>query len=119
MSMSAKEYRKASAQIKRRYRAKVRKEKPFLAVWGLPVVMGVLIVACGFSIISNRLTLESKKAELEQIREEAALLEAENASYQSILDEEDERRYMEKIASERLGYAYPDEKRFYDTVQLS
>lgn len=31
--------------------------------------------------------------------------------------EDDERTYMERIAMEKLGYAYPDERRFYDTTR--
>ncbi|MBQ5330641.1 MAG: hypothetical protein J6F31_05260 [Oscillospiraceae bacterium] len=117
--MTTKQYRKASAEIKRQYRRKMRKQRPLLTRVGLPVVLTILVAACGVSIIKNKVELEHKKQELAAIEEQAALLEAENASYQSILDEEDERRYMERIATERLGYAYPDERRFYDTVQIS
>ena len=41
-------------------------------------------------------------------------LKAENMSYESILNDEDERSFMERIATERLGYAYPNERRFVD-----
>ena len=117
--MTTRQYRKASAEIKRQYRRKMRRQQPFITRVGVPVVVAVLIAACSITIVKNRVELEHRKQELAAIQEQTALLEAENASYQSILDEEDERRYMEKIATERLGYANPDERRFYDTVQIS
>ena len=42
-------------------------------------------------------------------------LEAENEDLARILDSGDTDRYMEKLAREGYGYAYPDEFRFYDT----
>ena len=63
------------------------------------------------------LEYNEKEAELEELKLIAEQLEAENAEYESILSEEDERTYMERIAIEKLGYAYPDERRFYDTTR--
>ena len=51
------------------------------------------------------------------LEEEKEALTAENASYASILGEDDERAYMERIAIELYGYAYPSERRFYDTTR--
>ena len=41
--------------------------------------------------------------------------EAENMEIQRVLDSNDTSAYMEKVAIEERGYAYPDERRFYDT----
>ncbi|MCR5807150.1 MAG: hypothetical protein K6G68_08995 [Oscillospiraceae bacterium] len=117
--MNAREYRKASASIKRQYRRKMRRERPLISSLGLPLVMAVVVIASGGFIVANRVALDEKQAELDALREQVDVFEAENASYKSILDEEDERTYMERIAQERLGYAYPDEHRFYDTMLLS
>ena len=35
--------------------------------------------------------------------------------YIAFLDSDDMSEYMEKVAAEQWGYAYPDEHRFYDT----
>lgn len=117
--MTTREYRKASAEIKRRYRRKLRSQRSFVSAWGAPLLMGVVIIACIVSIISNKVELDAKQAELAELRAQAEVLEAENATYENILYEKDERAYMELIATEKLGYAYPDERRYYDTVQLS
>lgn len=103
-------------RLKRDYKKKMRRNRSPLFYVGLPISL-VLIVACLFSIVSDKVELSSKQEELELLKAQAAELEAENASYQSILSEEDERTYMERIATEKLGYAYPDERRFYDTTQ--
>jgi hypothetical protein len=43
--------------------------------------------------------------------------ETENAELQRVLDSDDLNEYMEKVALEERGYAYPDERRFYDTTR--
>ena len=55
-------------------------------------------------------------AELQALVEEAELLEDANDEYQSMLSENDERAFMERYAVEVLDYAYPNERRFYDTT---
>ncbi|MDE5582861.1 MAG: hypothetical protein K2J08_04060 [Ruminococcus sp.] len=56
-----------------------------------------------------------KEKELTYIHDKIEVYEAENTELQRILDSEDISDYMEKIAVEERGYAYPDERRFYDT----
>ena len=72
---------------------------------------------CSFTTISERADIAEKQKILERLRLEEEQLRAENTSYQSIIDEDDERAYMERIAIEVLGYAYPSERRFYDTTR--
>ena len=86
------------------------------SIIAVPVFI-VLIGACVVSIIGDKVELSEKQQELEVLKAQAEALEAENASYESILNEDDERTYMERIAMEKLGYAYPDERRFYDTTR--
>ena len=45
------------------------------------------------------------------------VFETENAELQRVLDSDDKDAYMEKVALEERGYAYPDERRFYDTTR--
>jgi hypothetical protein len=39
-----------------------------------------------------------------------------NEELQKILDSDDISEYMEKVALEKYGYAYPDERRFYEWI---
>ena len=56
-----------------------------------------------------------KQKELDAINEKISAYELENADLQRILDSDDLSPYMERIAVEERNYAYPDERRFYDT----
>ena len=76
----------------------------------------VFVAACVFEIISTQAEISEKNQELNALIEEAELLEDTNDEYQSILSEEDERAFMERYAVEVLNYAYPNERRFYDTT---
>lgn len=109
-----KERKAARATLKKAYRKKNRRAYAAVNFIGIPVTV-ILIAACVISIISDKVELNEKQQELEVLKLKAEELEVENANYESILNEEDERTYMERIAIERLGYAYPDERRFYDT----
>ena len=76
----------------------------------------VFVVYCLCSIVITQAEISEKKQELNALIEEAEILEEANEEYQSILSEEDERAFMERYAVESLGYAYPNERRFYDTT---
>ena len=114
---SSKERRAARAALKKAYRKKNRTGGRALAQFAGAVLSVLLIAACGASIFSDMLEYNEKQEELEALKLKGVQLEAENAEYESILSEEDERTYMERLAIERLGYAYPDERRFYDTTR--
>jgi len=114
-SRDSKAKKAAMAAVKKEYRKKRGKSR-FAGVAVIPVFI-ILIGACVISIIGDKVELNEKQQELEALKAQAETLEAENASYESILNEDDERTYMERIAMEKLGYAYPDERRFYDTTR--
>ncbi len=76
-----------------------------------------LVVGCLFSIVATQADIAEKKQELAALEAEAKELEIKNDEFSSILAEEDERSYMERIAIDVLGYAYPNERRFYDTTR--
>lgn len=73
------------------------------------------IVGCTVLIISVQSSIAEKKTELRELEAQINELEAENEDLARILDSGDTDRYMEKLAREGYGYAYPDEFRFYDT----
>lgn len=76
----------------------------------------VLVAGCIADIIGTQAEIAEKRHELEALVNEAERLEDINDEYQSILSEEDERAFMERYAIEVLDYAYPNERRFYDTT---
>ncbi len=76
----------------------------------------VFVVYCLTSIVLTQAEIAEKRQELDVLVEKAEKLEDENEEYQSMLSEEDERTFMERYAVEVLGYAYPNERRFYDTA---
>ena len=53
--------------------------------------------------------------ELNSINKKAEEIEAENVELQRIFEDDDMDAYMEKLAIEKMNYAYPDERRYYDT----
>ena len=75
------------------------------------------VVYCICSFVLTQADIAEKKQELAALNEKAAELEIENDEYSSILAEDDERAYMERIAVDVLGYAYPNERHFYDTTR--
>lgn len=76
----------------------------------------VFVLYCVSSIVITQAEIAEKRQELDILAEKTKKLEEENDEYQSILSEEDERIFMERYAVEVLGYAYPNERRFYDTA---
>ncbi|MCL2054851.1 MAG: hypothetical protein FWG90_10530 [Oscillospiraceae bacterium] len=75
------------------------------------------IVWCAFSFVSTQSEIAGKRSELDALKERTYALEQENEEYLNILSEENERDFMERIAIDALGYAYPNERRFIDTTR--
>lgn len=76
---------------------------------------GALIIGCAALIITTEKDCAEKQQELVAIEAKIEAYEAENMELQRTLDSDDISAYMEKVAIEERGYAYPDERRFYDT----
>ncbi|MBP3310324.1 MAG: hypothetical protein J6L05_05880 [Ruminococcus sp.] len=74
-----------------------------------------VIVGCAVLIITTEKDCAEKENELIEIQTKIDSYEAENTELQRTLDSDDMSAYMERIAVEERGYAYPDERRFYDT----
>jgi hypothetical protein len=75
------------------------------------------VVWCLASVVSAQSDISGRKDELDALREKVVVLERENEELRDILYEEDERAFMERIAVESLGYAYPNERRFIDKTR--
>ena len=86
----------------------------------MKLIVGIAGIAfvlyCVSSIVLTQAEIAEKKQELAVLSEKSEKLEQDNDEYQSILSEEDEAVFMERYAVDVLGYAYPNERRFYDTA---
>ncbi|MBO5343539.1 MAG: hypothetical protein J6A57_03750 [Ruminococcus sp.] len=79
------------------------------------LLAGAVIVGCMVLFITTETDCSSKEAELAAIQAQIDTFNMENAELQRTLASDDLSAYMERIALEERGYAYPDERRFYDT----
>ncbi len=72
-------------------------------------------IGCAAIIVTANNERSEKEAELQTIQAKIDSYEAQNAELQRVLEGDDMSEYMEKVAIEEYGYAYSDERRFYDT----
>ena len=73
----------------------------------------ILVVYSIITIISQQVQITQLKQEKKEINEQISEAKQLNDEYTRMLANEDESEYMEQIAVEKLGYAYPNERRFY------
>ena len=79
------------------------------------LVIAAVVIGCIVSFIITQANLSEMRAELRSIQTKTEEVEAENVELQRILDDDDMNAYMEKLAIEEMNYAYPNERRYYDT----
>ena len=112
----AEKIKKNAQAVRKKRLSNQRKQTGPLMRLVITVTSFVFVMYCITSIIMTQAEIAEKKQELDVLAEKAEKLEEQNAEYLSILSEEDERAFMERYAVEVLGYAYPNERRFYDTA---
>ncbi len=96
-------------------RKKGRKNKKF-SLLGILCRVAVFCL-CGYcvvTLISQQLTIYEKKKEINEINTQIIIEKQNVDDFNRLLSLTDEKSFMEKIAIERLGYAYPNEKRYFD-----
>lgn len=79
-----------------------------------------IVILLGYAIvvlISQQVTIFEKKKEIDNTQNKLLIAQQENEEYLSLLSMTDERAYMEKIAIEKLGFAYPGERRIFDKAK--
>jgi hypothetical protein len=76
-----------------------------------------IVIGCGVLIATTQKDCAAKEEQMARIQTKIDAYETENAELQRVLDSDDLNEYMEKVALEERGYAYPDERRFYDTTR--
>lgn len=90
-------------------------KKNFLLVLIFRIAMVLFILFCAVSIISVQNSIVEKKHDLAGLEENIETLRAQNEELEDLIKTDDLGRYMEKLAVENNDYAYPDERRYYDT----
>ena len=74
----------------------------------------LLIIYLSGSLVSAQFELMTKKREYENVYAQQTKLRLEVEDTRSLLQEGADRVYIERIAREKLGYAYPGERIFVD-----
>lgn len=73
----------------------------------------ILVIYSIVTIISQQVQIAQLKQQRSEINAQISEAKQLNDEYSRRLASEDETEYMERIAVEKLGYAYPNERRFY------
>lgn len=93
----------------------IKKDKRGLFNWGLvKITATAIIVVCIALLLSTEQDCKKKERELIKLQSQIDEYTLINDDLQRTLESDDLSAYMEKIALEERGYAYPDERRFYD-----
>ena len=71
------------------------------------------VISCAVLLVV--IDCAEKEADLVKINDKISVLEGDNEEIERVLSNSDVSSYMEQVALEEQGYAYPDERRFYDT----
>ncbi|MBQ5334589.1 MAG: septum formation initiator family protein [Oscillospiraceae bacterium] len=79
------------------------------------IVVAAVFIVCIVSIIVTQANLVDKRAELADLNAKIEAAEAERIELEKFVETDDLEGYMEKAAIEKYNYAYPNERRFFDT----
>lgn len=91
-----------------------KKKKGMFSLLSKLIIIAV-VIGCIVSIIATQAGISQMQKKLDSIVSRTEEVEADNAELQRTLDEDDINAYMEKLAIEKMNYAYPNERRYYDT----
>ncbi len=105
---------KKKTNIKKRVK-KQRSKKALFNGALLKLVSVAAVVGCAVLIFATENDCREKERELDAIQAQINACKMENEELERTLEGDDLSAYIERIALEEQGYAYPDERRFYDT----
>jgi Tfp pilus assembly protein PilN len=103
----------AKVKVGERFAVKKQRRSVLLTLLG-GIAAIFLIIYCLAEFISLQAQIEERQKTLSDLENQKIELEINNAELEGILEETDERLYIEKVAIEN-GYAYPNERRYYDS----
>lgn len=75
-------------------------------------VIALFVAGVGV-VIYQQANLVEQREQTEIMQDQLYDIQAQNDELNRILNSDNEQEYMERVAIERLGYAYPGERRFY------
>lgn len=78
------------------------------------LVLFVAVVYLMVSLISAQFELMTQKREYENLVRQQEKIQEQVDETQRLADQEDKSEYIEQIARDKLGYAYPGEKIYQD-----
>lgn len=77
------------------------------------LVVAVVLVSICIALIDIYMQINEKQNQLDSLNRQINAQAQENLDSQKLLSEEDEEKFIEKYAREKLGFARPDERVFY------
>lgn len=89
-----------------------KKRTPFTDFLKLTVFTLLLLFTVG-RIVSTQADIAEQKVTIAKLEAQIEEAKAEHDEYMRILGAVNDEDYMLTVAVERLGYAYPNERRFY------
>ncbi len=92
----------------------VSKRKKRKANWLVRFFMLCFVGFVAVSLIGMQVEVTSKRRQLLALQQNVAQQQRLNAETQRLLNGENDEEYIERVARDKLGYAYPDEKIFID-----
>lgn len=102
----------ARSKDKKQDFAKKKKKKSFGRSIGM--FAGIcLVIYTIVVVVSQRIEISNAQQEMDEMDAQITEARQANDEYTRILSSDDEAEHMKRIAIERLGYAYPNERRFY------
>lgn len=94
--------------------AKVNKKRrsALLDLFKLAFFVIILAYSVGL-IIQTQADIAEQRTQIDKLKEDITETRQVNDEFRRILNTDDEEEYMFTVAVEKLGYAYPRERRFY------
>lgn len=93
-------------------KGKVKKQRSFSFI--LLVVIVAFAIYFAVSLVSSAKEIQSKQAEIDELKTQCEQQLAENDELQGIIDNGDQDDYIEQVAREKYGYIKPGERVYQD-----
>jgi len=81
----------------------------------LKIAVSLFMVYVVYSIVMQQLEIRERKMTLESVQQQCQEQSEMNKEVERLLAMSADKAYIERIAREKLGYAYPDEKVYIDS----